>query len=93
MINSTSSSNRAARTDNVTPPPAKAILRGPGTDNFSATNSAALRTALESQPEIRPEVVERGRALAADSSYPSSEIIQSISQTILNSPDLSEDQT
>jgi hypothetical protein len=67
-------------------------LRGPGADNFSASNSAALREALARQPEIRPEVVERARQLAADPSYPSADIIRQVSQKILNSPDLSNDQ-
>ncbi|MFI5336190.1 MAG: hypothetical protein ACHQ5A_05380 [Opitutales bacterium] len=92
MINSTSSSNQAARPEPVSPLPPKVTLKGPGADQFSATNSAALRQALASQPEIRPEVVARGRALAADPSYPSADIIRQVGQRILNSPDLTADQ-
>ncbi len=92
MINSASSSNRAQRPEQVAPTPPKTTVKGPGADHFSAANSAALREALARQPEIRPEVVERAKQLAADPSYPSPDIIRQISQNILNSPDLSNDQ-
>jgi len=46
---------------------------------------------LAAQPEIRPEVVARGKVLAADPSYPSTSILRAVGGTILNSPDLSED--
>ncbi|MBL9202605.1 MAG: hypothetical protein JNL39_18985 [Opitutaceae bacterium] len=49
-----------------------------------------LRTQLAEQPEVRPEVVERARALAADPDYPSIEIVQRIAEQILGAPDLSE---
>jgi hypothetical protein len=79
------------RTDSVPPIPAKPTVRGSGSDQFSAANSAALRAALAAQPEIRPDVVVRGKALAADPSYPSPEILRSVGQAILRSPDLSVD--
>jgi hypothetical protein len=50
-----------------------------------------LRSALQAQPEIRPEVVARGKELASDPSYPSSAILRKVGEAILNSPDLSED--
>jgi hypothetical protein len=62
-----------------------------GTDRFSTVNSDALRTALSAQPEIRPEVVARGRVLAADPSYPSVEVLRQVGAAFLNSPDLSEE--
>ena len=52
-----------------------------------------LSAALASQPEVRPEVVARGNALAADPSYPGPEIIAKVAGMILNSPDPSEDQS
>jgi hypothetical protein len=61
------------------------------TDRFSADGAAALRALLQSQPEIRPEVVARGRELAADPTYPSREILTRIGRAILAAPDLSED--
>jgi hypothetical protein len=50
-----------------------------------------LREALARQPEIRPEVVARGLALAADSSYPPPEVLLKVASLILRSPDPSED--
>ena len=90
MINSTSSSHRAARPEPAAPTLPKVALKSTGADSFSAANSAALREALATQPEIRPAVVDRGRALAADPAYPSAEIIKHVSQRILNSPDLTD---
>ena len=92
MINSTSSSDRTPRADSVELTRPKVVIRTPdNTDQFSAENSAALRVALTRHPEVRPEVVERGRALAADPSYPSPEILRRVGEAIINSPDFSED--
>ena len=90
MINSTSSSDRVLRPEGVVlhakTPPAET----PGADRFDPTQTAALRAALTSQPEIRPEVVARARLLAADPSYPSTAILRRVGETILHSPDPSE---
>lgn len=92
MINSTSPSDRTPRAESVELTRPKVVIRPPdNSDQFSTENSSALRVALSRQPEIRPEVVERGRALAADSSYPSADILRNVGKVILNSPDFSED--
>ena len=94
MINSTSSSDRTPRADSVEINRPKVVIRSPqSSDQFSAENSAALRVALSSHPEVRPEVVARGRALAADPAYPSKAILGHVAQTLIKSPDLSEDQS
>jgi len=92
MIHSTSSSDRTARTEAVTPSAPKVAASRPGTDRFSAQHTAALQAALAAQPEIRPEVVARGRQLAADPSYPSAGILHQVGQAILRSPDLTADE-
>ena len=92
MISSTSSSDHAARLDAVAATghsAARSPVRRP--DKFSTEHAAALRSALVAQPEIRPEVVARARALVANPSYPSPEIIRRIGEQILGAPDLSED--
>ena len=91
MINSTSSSDRTARTEAVSPVIAKPAVRGPGSDKFSAAQSAALRAALAVHPEIRPEVVAHGKALAADPGYPPANILRQVAGVLLNSPDPSDD--
>jgi hypothetical protein len=92
MINSTSSSDRTPRAESVELTRPKVVVRNPdGGDQFSAESSAALRVALTRQPEIRPEVVARGRALAADPAYPSAAILGRVAQALIKSPDLSED--
>lgn len=90
MINSTSSSDRAARLDAVTPTPPPPHVRGPGADRFLPEHTVALRAGLARHPEVRPEVVERARALAADPSYPSPEILRRVGEIILGSPDPAE---
>jgi hypothetical protein len=95
MISSTSSSDSAARAGQVP-------LAGPSVsrpkpqalrDQISMGTAAKLATELARQPEVRPEVVARAAALAADPSYPSPEIMRRVSEMILGSPDLSEDES
>lgn len=62
-------------------------------DNLSTEKAERLGAALAGQPEIRPEVVARGLALASDPNYPSTSVIRSVASQILGSPDLSEDQS
>ena len=40
---------------------------------------------------MRPDVVARGKALAADPNYPSMATIKNVAQQILSAPDLSEE--
>ena len=60
---------------------------------ISTESAAYLRGALARQPAIRPEVVERARALAADPTYPSAAVINHVARKIVASPDISEDQS
>ena len=91
MIQSTSSSDAAGRAKalqalehrTVTLPAVKG-------DRLSTAGIDQLRAALKAQPEVRPEVVQRGRSLAADPGYPSAAIIRHISAQIVRSPDLAE---
>ena len=93
MISSTPSSDRPERTDSnpVFPPKPRGRAAGIGSDQFTAEKIELLRNALASQPEIRPEVVERGRALAADPSWPPHEVLRRVSEIIIRAPDLTED--
>jgi hypothetical protein len=95
MIESTSSSDRAARASALSADaqrPAAPRMQS-GSDSLSTDKAAQLQSALEAVPEIRPEVVARGQALAADPSYPSASIVRSVASLIVNSPDLSEDES
>ncbi len=87
MINSASSSDRVLRPEGVVLHAKAPQAGGPAADSFSPENTAALKSALQDQPAIRPEVVARGRALAADSSWPTPEILRSVGSTLLASPD------
>ncbi len=91
MINSTSSSDRSARTDAVPPSAVPRRPAGVGSDQFSARQADALRAALISQPEIRPEVLARGQALAADPGYPPPAVLQAVAEKILRAPDLADE--
>jgi hypothetical protein len=87
MINSTSPSDRILRPEGPVHHTPTAPKTGLGADRFSPENSKALQAALTEQPAIRPEVVARGRELAADPSYPSASILRKVSEVILHSPD------
>jgi hypothetical protein len=93
MISSTPSSDRPVRPDALSAAAQKAPGRtaGPGADQLSLDKVQLLRAALSAQPEIRPEVVARGRALAADPSWPPPAVMQRVSEMILKAPDLTED--
>jgi hypothetical protein len=93
MIHSASSSSSSARNDAIAAAASASTSRSlpARNDQIHIDKSATLRAALQQVPEIRPEVVERAKALAADPSYPSDKIVRHISATIVNSPDLSED--
>jgi hypothetical protein len=95
MIQTTSSSDRTGGPDPVSLPLSKPAVRPlpQQQDTVSTDNLNGLRNALAAQPEIRPEVVARGQALAADPGYPSAAVLQRVAGIILNAPDPSEDQS
>ena len=94
MIASTSTTGRTLRADPLAAPgqcgSRSVALRS---DRFSSQSTTYLKAALDRQPAVRPEVVERAKMLAADPDYPSAAVIQHVARHILASPDLSEDQT
>lgn len=92
MIDSTPPSDRTHRTDKIATPSVRIPVTRFGSDRFSAQHSEALRAALAAQPEVRPEVVARGKLLAADPSYPSPEILRRIGAAILRSPDFTNEE-
>lgn len=93
MIPSLSSSDRTPRPDpaSVQTQTPRALPARP--DRISTNGAAYLQVALDRQPSIRPEVVERARALAADPSYPPPAVIKSVARQIVGAPDLSEDES
>jgi hypothetical protein len=93
MIQSTSLSDAAGRPQALpSAVPVPTSVSAPAKNDSLSTNGIdQLRAALKSSPEIRPDVVERGRALAADPAYPSLAIIRYVSAKIVNSPDLTSD--
>jgi hypothetical protein len=89
-----SSPDRAASADSVLAPSQRAASAAqPRPDQISTESAAFLNTALGQLPEVRPEVVARARELAADPSYPSTDIMKSVALQIVDSPDLSEDES
>jgi hypothetical protein len=95
MIQSTSHTNGYNRLDalanNVTAkntPVAKSTTESG--DSLSSANTNALREALNNTPEVRADVVKRGRELAADSNYPPRVIIAQLAKLMLESNDPSE---
>ena len=95
MIDSTSPLDRASRTasvpDEAASPGTARVLRI--RDSLQTNKAAELDAALGGQPEIRPDVVARGLALAADPNYPSAAVLGRVASVIVNSPDPTEDQS
>lgn len=91
MITSTTSTDRTVRPDPV-PAAANGANRGlvARPDQISTENAAFLRAELQRQPEIRPDVVARARALAGDPNYPPQAVLRDVAAKILAAPDLSE---
>lgn len=95
MIHSTTSSDRTSQANAIQPPQAGSAASSTKipADQVSTEQATYLREALSRQPEVRPDVVARGKELLADPSYPSTGIVKSVASQILNSPDLSEDES
>ena len=92
MISSTSSPDRTPRPDLVSATGQASTRHAAARpDHMSTENAEFLRAELTRQPEIRSEVVERARALAADPNYPPIEVARHVAAQILAAPDLSED--
>jgi hypothetical protein len=94
MINSTTSTDRTTHAEAiaVSGQPSRRPA-APRADQLSTESAAFLRSELNRQPEIRPEAVERAKVLAADPNYPSKEVLKHVGAMILNSADLSEDES
>ena len=94
MILSTTSTDRSIRPE-LTPTAGNSNSRtkSPRMDAISTESAEFLRAELKRQPEVRPEVVARARALAADPNYPPMEALRKVAEQILASPDLSEDES
>lgn len=94
MILSTTSTDRPVRPE-LTPAPTASRNRPviPPSDQISTESARFLRAELNRQPEIRSEVVARGRALVADPNYPSMAALRKVAEQILKSPDLTEDES
>lgn len=61
-------------------------------DTLSTVSANNLEAALADTPAIRPEVVERARALATDPSYPPLRIIAQLASMISAANDLSNEE-
>ena len=93
MINNTTKTDSTLRAEIIAGQnsrPAVAAPRPTDTERLSASSQDTLQTVLSQQPEVRPEVVARGKELAADSSYPALKIILQLSGLLVNSADPSE---
>ncbi len=88
MINST---NRTGSTPHIGGIPLstnRPVNRAPAqSDRFSTESLDRLREALDSQPSVRPDVVELGRSLASDPGYPPEPIVRKLAELLVSQPD------
>lgn len=93
MINTNNSTESLLRTETIAgkSPQATAKPQRPtDTDRLSSASQDRLRASLEAQPEIRPEVISHAQKLVIDANYPPKEIIRQLSELLIVSADLSE---
>lgn len=94
MIQPTSQFSGYFRTDALSSQPgqktASEASSSDASERLSSQQTDTLRESLASTPEVRPEVVSRGKELAADSNYPPRVIIENIAKMLIASKDLSE---
>ncbi len=94
MITSTTSTPRPPRPEHIaSAAPFFSRTQAARLDQISTDSAAFLRAELKRQPEVRPEVIERARALFNDPSYPDMEVMRAVAAQIHAAPDLSEDQS
>lgn len=65
-------------------PPAKTSPATAAGDVFKPEQNEKLMNLLRSEPDARPEVVERARALVADASYPPADVLERVAREILS---------
>jgi hypothetical protein len=82
QISAANNSTPPLATTPKAPAPAASGPAAPVPDEVALRKVATLLTMLENNPEIRPDVVARGRALAADASYPPPDIINKLANLI-----------
>jgi hypothetical protein len=94
MIHSTSHLHGYNRTDTAALSTAKQAstpkAEADSGERLSSSSTQALREALNNSPEIRPEVVARGKALAVDPNYPPREIIEGLAKLMTETRDAAE---
>jgi hypothetical protein len=95
MIDSTSSSVGTSGANALPPELSKSAGQRAtiAQDRLSTDGADQLRQLIAGEPEIRPEMVEKGRVLAADPSYPPSDLIRQLAGMLVNSSDPSSDQS
>ena len=57
-------------------------------DRLATNLSHRVRETLASLPKIRPEMVERGRALLSDPNYPGQDVVRKIASLITPLPEI-----
>jgi hypothetical protein len=93
MINNTSKTDISLRAEAIAGQlsrPLATSAKATETDRLSSASQDTLLAALNEQPEVRPEEVERGHQLLAAGNYPPTEIIRRLTEMIVASNDLSE---
>jgi hypothetical protein len=95
MINSTNPLSAQPATPEVALNPSATYARpaAAAADRLSTDSAEFLKAKMADDPAVRPDMVARGRQLAADPNYPSAQVIGSVARQILQAPDLSEDQS
>ena len=66
------------------PEPAKSSTSRSAGDVFKPEQNERLMKLLHAEPDARPDAVERARALVADPTYPSSDLLKQVARRLLS---------
>jgi len=95
MIHSASNTPGQPRPDAIAASDRKPLASAPASttisgETLSSSSSDALRAALAATPEIRPEMVEKGKSFVVDANYPPRAIINDLAELFVKTQDLAQ---
>jgi len=68
----------------ITPKAASAVTSQAEGDSYQPAQNEKLVNMLQEQPDIRPEAVERAKAMASDPNYPSAAMISKLAKLVIS---------
>lgn len=71
---------RGLKTESAEQADAQTAAAAMSGDNFQTGKKQKIMQALQNEPDVRPDVLARAKALAADDSYPSDDVLDHVAK-------------